>query len=354
MSREVARNLCYKLSACLFLCLVVGVASGIIPLVEAGAKKATDYKVTSTLKLGGEGNWDFLNMNPETRQLFVTRKGTGVQVINVDTNEISVIANTAGVNCVALSPKLNRGFASIIAENKLRVFDMTSLTPTGEIAVGLKPDCVTYDPFTNRIFSINLGSGDTTVIDATSLEVVGTISLDSKKPEYAVVDGNGRLYVNIQDKNEVVAIDTKTLEIKDRWAVGRGEMPTALGIDPVKGHLFIGCRNSIMVVMDAKNGKILSELPIGPGVDGAIIYDPEAKLVFAANGNATMTIVQETSKGGYAVADTIWTMKGARTLAFNPKTHKLYTVTAQFGTPEKPGAAAPVLPDSYVWMTISR
>jgi len=342
-------------SLCLIIGLVVG-ALGSLAYRHFHHKqgKKTGYHLSSTLPLGGTSGWDYLTFSNETRQLFIARKDPGVTVVNVDTQKVvGVVENTKGVNGIALAGEFNRGFTSNSSRDTVTIFDIATLKPISEVAVGSKPDCITYDPGTKRIFVINGGSSNATAIDAASGTVVGTVELDSKKPEFAVADGKGTLYVNLQDKNEILAIDTQELKIKGRWAIGHGDQPTALAMDKEKNHLFIGCRNAVMVIMDATNGNIISELPIGPGVDAAT-YDPSAKLVFTANSNGTVTAIRQLKDNQYAVVDTIWTKPGARTFALDLQTHNIYLVTAKRNPDTKPVERSAIIPDTFEMLTISR
>lgn len=325
---------------------------GIHPLIASA--ESTGYQVTSTQLLGGTGSWDYLTFDNNTRQLFIARRELGVNVVNVDTHQlIGAIKNTSGVNGIALVPEFNRGYATLGEEDLVAVFNLTTLAPIGEIIVGKDPDCITYDPATKRVFTIN-GEGESiTVIEAASGKVVGTIPLPSKKTEFAVADGKGKLFVNLQDKNEVVVIDTNSLKIINQWSIGNGKKPTPMAIDVEKDRLFVGCRNQFMVIIDAQTGTILAELPVGPGID-AVVFDPVTQLIFGSNADGTMTVIKETAPGQFSVVDTIQTLPGAKTMALDPKTHNIYAVTAKFGIPEKPGAKAPIIPDSFVLLTISR
>jgi len=327
--------------------------TGLQPQI-ANAEATTGYQVTATQLLGGTSGWDYLTFDNNTRQLFIARRELGVNVVNVDTHQlIGAVKDTRGVNGIALVPEFNRGYATLGEDDLVAVFNLTTLAPIEEIIVGKDPDCITYDPATKRVFTINGEGGSTTVIDAATGKVVGTILLSSKKTEFAVADGKGKLFVNLQDKNEVITIDTNSLKIINQWSIGSGKKPTPMAIDVEKDRLFVGCRNSVMVILDAKTGSIMAELPVGAGID-AVVFDPVTQLVFGSNGDGTMTVIQETAPGKYTVIDTIKTLPGARTIALDPKNHSIYAVTAQFGTPEKPGAKPPILPDTFVLLTISR
>jgi DNA-binding beta-propeller fold protein YncE len=315
---------------------------------------ATGYHLSSTLQIGGSSAWDYLTFNNNTRQLFIAHSDPGVTVVDVDNQKVvGIIEQTKGVHGIALAPEFNRGFTSNASRGTVTVFDIAALKPVIEVTVGSGPDCIIYDEFSKRVFVINGGSSNATAIDAASGTVVGTVELDSKKPEFAVSDDKGTIYVNLQDKNEIETIDTNDLKVRARWTIGHGEKPTAIAIDKEKGRLFIGCRNSVMVIMDASNGNILSELPIGPGVD-AVAYDFIDKLVFTANSNGTITVIGQKIPDQYAVVDTIWTLPGARTFALDPETHNLYTVTAKINYPAKVGDRPVMIPDTFEMLTISR
>jgi outer membrane protein assembly factor BamB len=230
------------------------------------------------------------------------------------------------------------------------IFDLKTLKPIGEIKAGANPDAIIYDLSTSRIFAFNGGSSDVTAIDAAKGTVAGTVALGGK-PEFAASDGRGAVYVNIEDKNEVVAFDSKKLSVKARWPVAPGDEPSGMAMDREHRRLFIGCGNKKMIVMDADSGKVISALPIGDGVD-ANGYDPATELAFSSNGDGTLTVVHEDSPDKFTVVENVQTERGARTMAIDTKKHTVILVTADLmptpaATPDQPHPRPGIAPDSF-------
>ena len=231
------------------------------------------------------------------------------------------------------------------------IFDLKTLKVLGQVKTGMNPDAIIYDPASRRVFAFNGRSADATAIDAASGTVAGTIALGGK-PEFAAADGKGMVYVNIEDKNEVVAIDSKNLTAKAHWPLAPGEEPSGMAMDRKTRRLFIGCGNKKMIVMNADDGRVVADLPIGDGVD-ATAFDPDTKMAFSSNGEGTLTVVHEDSADKYSVVENAATQRGARTMALDPKTHTVYVATAQFGpppaaTPERPHPRPSIVPGSFV------
>jgi DNA-binding beta-propeller fold protein YncE len=316
------------------------------------------YHVAKTYKLGGEGGWDYLNADASARRLYISR-GTHVIVLDVDTGKtIGDIPDTQGVHGIALAPELGRGFTSNGREGTVTIFDLQTLKPIGEkVKVGDNPDAILYDPATKRVFTFNGRSQDSTAVDAASGKVLGTIKLDGK-PEFAASDAQGTIFVNIEDKSELTAIDPNTLVVKAKWPLAPCTEPSGLAIDRKNRRLFAGCDNKMMAVVDADTGKVLATPAIGEGVD-ATAYDDEAGLAFASCGEGVLTVVKQESPDKYSVAENAKTERGARTMALDTKTHNVYTVTAQFGprpapTADNPRPRPPMLPDSFVVLVVSK
>lgn len=294
----------------------------------ASAQAAPGYHVIKRLPLGGEGGWDRLTLDSEARRLYVPRD-SHVLVVDIDADRIAGdIPDTPGVHGVALAPEFGRGFTSNGRENAATIFDLKSLAILGKVKTGQNPDAIVYDSASKRVFVFNKSSRDATVFDARSGASGGVMALDGK-PESAAADGQGRLYVNLKDKREVIELDARRLAVTRRVFLGAGVKPTGLGLDPVRRRVFSGCRNQIMTIADMQTGALIATVPIGAGVDGNA-YDPETGLAFSANGlDGTLTVVRESEPGKFEVAETVPTQRGARTLALDPKTHYLYLPTAQ-------------------------
>ncbi len=292
------------------------------------------YHVVDRISLGGEGGWDYITVDSAAHRLYVSHS-TRVMVVNLDTGKpAGQIADTLGVHGVALAPELGRGFTSNGGANTSTIFDLKTLAVLGQVKTGTNPDCILYDAPTRRVFTFNGRSGDATAFDAASGEVAGTISLGGK-PEFAVSDGSGRIYANIEDKSEVVEIDSRKLAVLRRFPLAPCEEPSGLALDGAHGRLFSVCRNRMMAILDTTSGRVLTTVPIGQGVDGAG-FDAGLGLAFASNGEGTLTVVREAGPGKFEVVENAETQRGARTMVVDPATHKIYLPTAKFGPPPPP------------------
>ncbi|HTS37611.1 MAG TPA: hypothetical protein VMH04_18190 [Candidatus Solibacter sp.] len=326
--------------------------------LAASAASGPGYHVTATYKLGGEGGWDYLLADADARRVYISR-GTHVMVIDADTGKsVGDIPDTPGVHGIALAPELGRGFTSNGREGTVSIFDIKTLALIGsKVRVGENPDAILYDPATKRVFTFNGRSQDSSAIDAASGKVLGTIKLDGK-PEFAASDAKGEIFVNIEDKSELVAIDPNKLEVKSRWPLAPCTEPSGLAIDRKSRRLFVGCDNKMMAVVDADSGKVLATPAIGEGVD-ATAFDPETGLAFASCGEGVLTVVKEESADKFSVAENVPTQARARTMALDTKTHNVFTVTAKFGeapaaTADNPRPRPPILPDSFVVLVLSK
>jgi YVTN family beta-propeller protein len=316
-----------------------------------GAAKPTDsdYRVLKTIKLGGEGGWDYLTLDAEARRLYVSRSNR-VMVVDVDSGKlVGEVKNTPGVHGIALDTKRKQGFTSNGGDASVTIFDLKTLKETARVKVGSRPDSILYDPASDRVFTLNAGSSDATAVAADSGKVAGTVKLGGR-PEAAVADEKGQVYVNLVDKHEVVAFDAKKLSVTKRWPLDVGKSPMGLAMDRVKRRLFVTCRNEKMVVLNADNGKILATLPIGKGTD-ACAFDQKAGLAFSSNGSGTLTVVEEKPADQFRVAADVKTQDGARTMALDTKTHQVFLATARF----KPGAGRRTMePDSFVILVVGK
>lgn len=318
---------------------------------------SSGYHLLKKIEVGGEGGWDLLFADSSAHRLYVSH-ATKVVVIDTDKDAVvGEIPNTNGVHGIAVVEDFGRGFISDGRDNSVTIFDLKSLKTIDNIKVGKNPDTIIYDSATKRIFVFNAGSSDATVIEAESGKVAGTISLGGK-PEFATADGKGEVFVNIEDKNEVVGIDSRGLTAKTHWSIAPGEEPSGMAFDRKNRRLFIVCSNKKMIVLNADNGKIVSDLPIGDGTDAAA-FDPEAKLAFSSNGEGTLTVVREDSKDKFSVLENVPTQRGARTMTLDTKTHKIYLPTALFGAPPAPTAERPrprpsIVPNSFVILVFGK
>ena len=323
----------------------------------AVAAAGPGYHIIATYKLGGDGGWDYLTVDAPARRLYISR-ATHVMVVDADSGKsVGDIADTPGVHGIALAPELGRGFVSNGREGTVSIFDPKTLATSSKVKVGDNPDAILYDSATKRVFAFNGRSQDATALDAAKGTVLGTIKLGGK-PEFAASDGKGEIFVNIEDKSELLAIDPNKLEVKTRWPLAPCTEPSGLALDRKNRRLFVGCDNKMMAVVNADTGKVITTLPIGEGVD-ATWFDDETNLAFASCGEGVLTVVREESPDKFRVAENVPTQQGARTMALDSKTHNVWVVTAKFGpppaaTPDNPHPRRSIVPDTFVALVIGK
>jgi DNA-binding beta-propeller fold protein YncE len=329
-----------------WLAAVGGVCASVAP-----AEARPQYHLEQTVRLGGDGGWDYLTFEPGGQRLFIAR-GTRVEVIDTQRlTRIGEIADTPGVHGIALAAELGRGYISAGGTSTIVVFDLKTLARIKDIkSTGENPDSIIYDSATQRVFAFNGRSRNATVIDARSNEVAGTIALDAR-PEEARADGAGRVYVNLEDKNSLAVIDPQHLTVTAVWPIAGCQEPSGLAIDAARGYLFPACDNKVIAVVDAASGKVLGTAPIGEGVDAAG-FDPATNLAFASCGEGVLTVVRAGKSGRPEVVETVKTQHGARTMALDLATHRVFLVTANFApapaaTPEHPHPRGAMLPGSF-------
>ena len=331
-------------------------AALILGACGAPAAAAPLYRIAHEVNLPGDDGWDYLAFEQGGHRLFVSH-GTKVQVI--DTDRLAVIgeiADTPGVHGIALAADLGRGYISAGRANSIVVFDLKTLARLKEIkTTGENPDAILYEPSTHRVFSFNGRGRNVTAVDATTDAVIGTIALDAK-PEFAVSDGKGRIYVNLEDKSSLAVIDPQQLSVTSVWPISGCEEPSGLAIDAADQRLFAVCENKVMAVVDAASGRVLGTAPIGAGVDAAA-YDSAAQLAFASCGEGVLTAVHLGASGAPQVAQSLPTQRGARTMALDERSHRIFLVTANFGpapaaTPEHPHPRPAILPGSFRLLVI--
>jgi DNA-binding beta-propeller fold protein YncE len=290
-----------------------------------------------SVTLGGDTFWDCVFYDAPNHHIFVTH-GSHVVVVDSKTYEVAGdIADTPQVHGVAVADKLGKGFITSGANNTVIAFDPVTLKSTGTIAVGTRPDAIVYDPFTRRVFTFNAGSKDSTVIDAASGTVDGTVSLGGK-PEFAVSDGEGHIFDNIEDKSEIAEINTKTMEVTARWPLAPCESPSGIALDKDHGRLFAACENEMMAVVDTKTGKVVATVPTGKGADGAG-FDPKTRNVLIPNGEGKLSVIHQDTADKYHLVENVPTQFGVRTMDFDPATQRLFSATADL-TPD-PGKRPP-------------
>jgi YVTN family beta-propeller protein len=289
---------------------------------------ADGYKIAKKIPIPGQGGWDYLTVDESARRLYVSH-GTRVDVLNVDSSEISGNIPTTGVHGIAVAPELGRGFVSDGKASKVLIFDLKTLKIVQEVAVGKNPDAIIYDPATSRVFAFNGGSNSATAIDAADGKVAATIDLGGG-PEFAVADGEGLVFNNLEDESQVLKIDSRKLKVEQRWPTAPCSSPSSMAIDRANRRLFIGCRSKVMAVMNADTGQVITTLPIGDHVD-ATAFDPETRLIFNSNGEGTITVIRQEGPDKYSVVDNLKTLPRAKTMALDPKTHQLFLSTEESG-----------------------
>ena len=299
--------------------------------------------------IGGDGFWDYITIDSAARRLYLSH-GSEVVVLNADTHARLGGMPGQGIHGVTLVPGQQRGYVTNGAANTVTIFDTGNFEKKGAIAVGKNPDAALYDPYSGHLFVFNADSDNATVIDPATNTAIATVELGGA-PEAGVSDGAGTILVNLEDKSEIVAIDAKTRRILRRMPVAPGEEPTGLAID-LKNHLlFSVCHNRLMLVLDAQTGKKVAEVPIGERVDG-VIFDPVRQQAVSSNGEGTLTVVRELSPTQFKVVQTVQTEAGARTIAWDARTHHVFTATAQLGeapapTAENPSPRRKIIPGTF-------
>jgi YVTN family beta-propeller protein len=311
-----------------FALLIAAFALAFSP-ANSSAASAEGFTVTKKIPIPGQGSWDYLSVDEGARRLYVSH-GTQVEVLDVDSGAIvGKIENTPGVHGIAIARDLGRGFVSNGQASTVTIFDLKTLKTIAEVPVGKKPDAIIYDPATSRVFAFNGDSSSATAIQAADGKVAGTVDLGGG-PEFAVADGSGYVYNNVEDASLVLKINARTLKVEERWPTAPCASPSSIAMDRPNRRLFIGCRSKVMAVMNADTGKVITTLPIGDHVD-ATAFDPESRLVFNSNGEGTITVIRQDSPDKYSVAETVKTLPKAKTMALDPKTHRLFLSTAEAG-----------------------
>ena len=339
-------NLPNRLAFLSMLCAAGGLSQG-----------ATGYKIQDRYPVPGTGGWDYITLDGDTRRLYISH-ATQVEVLDADTGKVvGSIPDTPGVHGIAIATPFKHGFTSNGRENTVSMFDPVTLKLIKKIEVGKGPDGIYFDPASKRVFTNNHGTHDITAIDAATGNVAGTVKIEGDG-EQAVIGKNGLIYVNSEEAGEVVAFDPKSLEVKKRFPIGVAKTPTGLAYDPKNDRLFIACREKpAMVVMDAKSGKVIAHFPIGGGTDWAH-FDSEARLVFTSNGEGNLSVFHQKSADKYEDAGAIATQASAKTMAFDPKTKKIFLPAAEFDTtPAADPTQRPrrvVKPGSFVVLVVGR
>lgn len=327
-------------------------------VVHATPPQPSGYHLAKKVVLGGDGGWDYLYADAESHRVFISR-GTHTMVVDSDGKLLGDIANTQGVHGIAIAHEFNRGFTSNGRANTVTIFDLKTLATISEVKVtGENPDSILYDPATKRVFTFNGRTNNSTAIDAASGDALGNVALGGK-PETAQADGAGHIFVNIEDKSQIVEFNSKALTVMNTWSIAPCQEPSGLAFDVAHKRLFAGCDNKMMAMIDATNGKVVATVPIGDGVD-ANGFDPGTGFAFASSGDGTLTVAHEDSADKLTPVEMIKTLPRARTMTVDIGNHNLYTVTAEFGPAPAPpadgsrGGRAPMLPNTFTLLIYSR
>jgi len=329
------------------------VTAGLLILFAGTALAAEPggYHLLKTIPVPGDGGWDYVTIDPAARRVYVSH-ATRVEVLDADSGELKgQIPDTAGVHGIALAPDVGRGFTSNGRANTVTVFDLKTLKPLGTVPTAKNPDCIIYDPSTHRVFAFNGGSASATAIDAAEGKAVGTLDLGGQ-PEFAAADGAGHVFVNLEDKGEVLKLDARGLKVLERWPIAPARAPVSLAIDAPNHRLFVGCRSKVLLVLNADDGKVVASVPIGERVD-ASAFDPETKLVFSSCGDGTVAVVRQESPDRYTAVETVKTRPGSKTMGLDPKTHRLFLPAAEYRA-AAPGTRPAMVPGSFAVLVFGR
>jgi len=321
-------------------------------LTLAAPAVAQNYTITHTYKLGGDGGWDYLALDTAGHRLFIARQDRVMVVDPENGKPIAVIPGLNRAHGIAFAYAEGHGFATSGADSTVTMFDLKTLKVLKRTKAANDDDAVLFDPATGHIFTMNGDAKSSSVIDAKTGDLIGNIDLGGG-PEFGVSAGDGKLYINIEDESEVVEVDAAAMKVTRRWSIKPCESPSGLAIDRVHHRLFSGCRNGTMGISDAQAGKLVTTVPIGRGVD-ACRFDEGTGLAFASNGDGTLTVIHEDSPDKYTVVGNVTTMRGARTMELDPVSHRLFTVSAEFGPLPAGQRRPPVLPGTFSLLELDR
>jgi YVTN family beta-propeller protein len=326
------------------LALAIAATGALAGHTPQGLSQPSTYKAVKEIPVGGAGGWDYLSVDPDAHRLYVSH---ATRVVVIDTGRDAVvgeIADTPGVHGFAIASDLRRGFASNGREDKVSIVDLDTLKTIQKIETGGNPDAIVYEPARHEVYSMNGRGQNATVIDAKSGAVVATIPLGGK-PESAVADSAvDRVYINLEDKNSIAVVDSRTHRVVANWPIAPGEEATGIALDKATHRLFVGCGNKLMLMIDSANGKVVAKVPAGDGVD-ATWFDPETRLAFSSAREGVVTIAHEDSPDRLTTVQTLKTAAGSRTMALDPKTHRIYLSAVDYA-PAATGAAAGARPQA--------
>ena len=326
--------------------LVLPMAAAITPVAQSPAS----YHIAHSYPLGGDGSWDYLVPDPPNHRVFVARQN---RVMASDEDKGTLLGEVTGIDGAhgtAIAEGTGHGFATSGNDRSVVMFHLQTYKPLGRISAAEDADAIVYDPASKRVFTLNGDAHSATVIDPKPGTPIADIPLGGK-PEYGTSAGDGKVYANLTDTNEVVEIDAKAAKVTRRWPIAPCKQPVSMAIDAAHRRVFSGCRSGVLAVSDYEAGKVVATLPIGTGVDGAG-FDPAFGNVFASNADGTLTVIHQDSPGQYHVADTVETPQGSRNMGLDPSTHRIYLASGKFGPPPAAGRRGPVLPGSFTLLVI--
>jgi YVTN family beta-propeller protein len=316
-----------NLLACVFVILLT--LTSVCSVSQATPDKNASYHIIRKISVGGQGGWDYLLIDPDTRRLYVSHS-TQVEVVDIDSDKrIGNIPNTPGVHGIAIAPSGGQGYISNGKAASVTVFDTKSLKKVAEVPVGNKPDAIIFDPSSSRVFAFNGADGTTTAINSTDNKVAGTVKVGAS-PEFAVADDTGFVFNNSEDESVLLKINAKELKVEQRWPLAPCSAPSSMDIDRKNHRIFVGCRNKTMAVVNSDSGQVITTLPIGDHVD-ATAFDQERGLIFNSNGEGNVTVIRQDGPDQYKVVQTIPTLPRSKTMALDKKTHQLYVPAMDAG-----------------------
>jgi DNA-binding beta-propeller fold protein YncE len=330
--------------------IVVGLTMVVVSLV---AQSGSTYRVTHTYALGGDGSWDYIVPDPPNHRIFIARQNR-VMVVDQDSGKLlGEVTGIQGAHGTAIAEGTGHGFATSGNDQSVVMFDLKTFKALGRIPAAEDADAILFDSASNRVFTLNGDAHSSTVIDPKAGKLITNLPLGGK-PEYGASAGDGKVYANLTDTNEVVEIDAKTARVARRWSTAPCKNPVSMAIDVAHHRLFSGCRSGVMAVSDYQGGKVVATVPIGAGTDGAG-YDSASGNAFASNADGTLTVIHQDSPDQYHVVETVTTPQGSRNMGLDPTNHRLFVAAAKFGPAPAGGRGrGPVLPDSFAVLVIER
>jgi hypothetical protein len=344
----------YKRIAILAVSVAISIAvlTGAFLLAVSAAPGASGYKVVKTVPISGEGGWDYVYVDSDARRIYVSH-ATQVVVLDADSHEVvGSIPDTQGVHGIAVASGLGRGFTSNGHSNDVTIFDLKTLKTIGTVKTDANPDAITYDSVSKRVFTFNGRGKNTTAINAADGTVAGTLALGGK-PEFAVADGKGSIYVNNEDTSELIQLDTQKLTETHRWPLAPCKSPSGLAMDLKNRRLFAVCDEKVMAIVNADTGKVVATPVICEGPDAAA-FEPSTGTVFASCGDGNLTVIHQDSPDKYTVVENVPTKRSARTMGLDLKTHNIFLPAADFDPPAPGERRGKMKPGSFVLVVVGK